>query len=117
MKFTFTFSFSDKEWDDELFIGFALFNAFWATLYLEHWKRKSCELAYHWGTLDSQREMLKDPRPLYTVGLHGYQTRLPPNVYCEIFVNVYIELHSKFPSFKVQIKYVPCLVISCETLE
>lgn len=59
--------FKYKEWDDELFIGFALFNAFWATLYLEHWKRKSCELAYHWGTLDSQREMLKDPRPLYTV--------------------------------------------------
>lgn len=57
---------ADQEWDDELFIGFALFNAFWATLYLEHWKRKSCELAYHWGTLDSQREMLKDPRPLYT---------------------------------------------------
>ncbi|XP_022332682.2 anoctamin-8-like isoform X3 [Crassostrea virginica] len=57
---------ADQEWDDELFIGFALFNAFWATLYLEHWKRKSCELAYQWGTLDSQREMLKDPRPLYT---------------------------------------------------
>ncbi|XP_061172971.1 anoctamin-8-like [Saccostrea echinata] len=57
---------ADQEWDDELFIGFALFNALWATLYLELWKRKSCELTYNWGTMDSQKEMLEDPRPLYT---------------------------------------------------
>ncbi|XP_062571901.1 anoctamin-8-like isoform X2 [Saccostrea cucullata] len=57
---------ADQEWDDELFIGFALFNALWATIYLEHWKRKSCELTYNWGTLDSHKEMLEDPRPLYT---------------------------------------------------
>ncbi|XP_048733294.2 anoctamin-8-like isoform X2 [Ostrea edulis] len=57
---------ADQEWDDELFIAFALFNAFWATLYLELWKRRSCKLAYQWATLDSQKEMLEDPRPLYT---------------------------------------------------
>ena len=53
--------------DDELFLAFALFNAFWATLYLEHWKRRSSELAYDWGTLDSKSELLVDPRPLFFV--------------------------------------------------
>lgn len=46
---------------------FALFNAIWATLYLEHWKRRSSKLAYEWGTLDKKDELLEDPRPLFTV--------------------------------------------------
>ncbi|KAK3097735.1 hypothetical protein FSP39_012604 [Pinctada imbricata] len=52
--------------DDQLFLGFALFNAFWATLYLEHWKRHSSELAYKWGTLDTKDELIKDPRPMFS---------------------------------------------------
>lgn len=46
---------------------FSLLNMLWATLYLESWKRYSAELAYHWGTLDSQSELLTEPRPQFTV--------------------------------------------------
>ncbi|XP_052821774.1 anoctamin-8 isoform X3 [Octopus bimaculoides] len=51
--------------DDWCFVGFALFNVLWATLYLEHWKRRSAELAYKWGTLDKNDEVVIDPRPFY----------------------------------------------------
>lgn len=53
--------------DDLCFVGFALFNVVWATLYLEDWKRRSAELAFKWGTLDKKDELLEDPRPLFTV--------------------------------------------------
>lgn len=56
----------DQTFDDWCFVGFALFNVLWATLYLEHWKRRSAELAYKWGTLDKHDEFIEDPRPFYT---------------------------------------------------
>ncbi|KAJ8304856.1 hypothetical protein KUTeg_018439 [Tegillarca granosa] len=56
----------DEVNDDVWAVVFALFNAFWATLYLEHWKRRSSELAYEWGTMDKKDELLEDPRPLFT---------------------------------------------------
>ncbi|XP_033750311.1 anoctamin-8-like [Pecten maximus] len=59
----------DETVDDQWFVAFALFNAFWATLYLEHWKRRSSELAYEWGTLDKKDELLDDPRPLFSGSL------------------------------------------------
>ncbi|XP_064475288.1 anoctamin-8-like isoform X2 [Ornithodoros turicata] len=51
---------------DVCFVLFALMNALWATLYLESWKRYCAELAYHWGTIDSQSQLLTEPRPLFT---------------------------------------------------
>ncbi|KAI0235896.1 Anoctamin-8 [Lamellibrachia satsuma] len=51
--------------DDACFVGFACVNVVWAMLYLEHWKRHSAELAFHWGTLDVKDELLIEPRPLY----------------------------------------------------
>ncbi|CAH1797955.1 unnamed protein product [Owenia fusiformis] len=59
------FSGLDQTTDDMIFVGFALFNALWATLYLEHWKRRSSVLAYKWGTLDKEDDLLKEPRPLF----------------------------------------------------
>ncbi|GAB1604800.1 anoctamin-8-like isoform X2, partial [Argonauta hians] len=55
----------EQTFDDWCFVGFALFNVLWATLYLEHWKRRSAELAYKWGTLDKNDEVNIDPRPFY----------------------------------------------------
>ncbi|XP_045215850.2 anoctamin-8-like isoform X2 [Mercenaria mercenaria] len=52
--------------EDLCFVTFALFNVFWASVYTEHWRRRSSELAYQWGTLDKKDELLQDPRPLYT---------------------------------------------------
>ncbi|XP_038077941.1 anoctamin-8-like isoform X1 [Patiria miniata] len=57
---------SNQESEDFNFVIFTMFNIIWATLYLESWKRKGAELAYHWGTLDSKHELIEDPRPLYT---------------------------------------------------
>ncbi|XP_064619768.1 anoctamin-8-like isoform X2 [Lineus longissimus] len=64
--FIWTFPSKDQEVEDIWFVVFALFNVFWATLYLEHWKRRSSELAYQWGTLDQGPELLVEPRPLFT---------------------------------------------------
>lgn len=52
--------------EDACFVLFALMNVLWATLYLESWKRYCAELAYHWGTMDTQSELLTEPRPLFT---------------------------------------------------
>ncbi|OQR76459.1 anoctamin-8-like, partial [Tropilaelaps mercedesae] len=55
----------DQRREDLCFILFALLNIIWATLFLESWKRRSSELAHHWGSLDSSSEMLNEPRPLF----------------------------------------------------
>ncbi|CAL1266921.1 unnamed protein product [Larinioides sclopetarius] len=55
----------DQASEDICFVVFALFNVLWATLYLESWKRNCAELAYRWGTLDIQNELLAEPRPLF----------------------------------------------------
>ena len=57
--------------EDIGFVLFSLFNVIWATLYLESWKRRSAELSYEWGTIDSKDEMLAEPRPLYQVTNSG----------------------------------------------
>ncbi|XP_033120637.1 anoctamin-8-like isoform X2 [Anneissia japonica] len=56
----------DEANHDEHIVIFSVFNIIWGTLYLESWKRRSAELAYQWGTLDSKHELITDPRPLYT---------------------------------------------------
>ena len=53
--------------DDVSFVAFACFNVLWATIYLENWKRRSSELAYLWGTLDKEDELITEPRPLFHV--------------------------------------------------
>ncbi|ESO88117.1 hypothetical protein LOTGIDRAFT_126614, partial [Lottia gigantea] len=55
----------NQGFDDFSFVLFAVVNVMWATLFLEHWKRTSAELAYKWGTLDKKDELLEDPRPLF----------------------------------------------------
>ena len=55
--------------DDVCFVVFAFFNVAWATLYLEHWKRRSAVQAYRWGTLDKRDELLVEPRALFHVSI------------------------------------------------
>ncbi|XP_005096900.1 anoctamin-8 [Aplysia californica] len=62
----FLFQGSSQFAEDLCFVGFALFNVVWATLYIKFWKRASTEYCYRWGTLEKKDEMLKDPRPLFT---------------------------------------------------
>ncbi|VDK47450.1 unnamed protein product [Anisakis simplex] len=51
---------------DVCFVGFALFNCFWSTTYLEMWKRKQAELSFKWGTYDAASDpLLDDPRPAF----------------------------------------------------
>ncbi|XP_077988796.1 anoctamin-8-like isoform X2 [Glandiceps talaboti] len=64
--FLWFFTEDDDVSQDRMFVIFALFNVVWATLYLEAWKRKSAELAYKWGTLDTKDELIDEPRPLFT---------------------------------------------------
>lgn len=44
---------------------FSFFNVIWATVYLESWKRRSAELSYMWGTMDTKSELLTEPRVQY----------------------------------------------------
>ena len=51
--------------EDIGFVMFSFFNVIWATVYLESWKRRSAELSYMWGTMDSKSELLAEPRVQY----------------------------------------------------
>lgn len=56
----------DQALEDVGFVMFAFLNVVWASMWLEAWKRRSAELAYHWGTLDSHVEVFSEPRPHFT---------------------------------------------------
>ncbi|CAH8850882.1 unnamed protein product [Trichobilharzia szidati] len=43
----------------------AILNLIWTPLYLEHWKRTSSFLAYHWSSWDTPIPLLEEPRPLF----------------------------------------------------
>ncbi|XP_067931907.1 anoctamin-8-like [Watersipora subatra] len=55
-----------QEQDDINYVMFALVNIVWSTIYMELWKRREAELAFKWGTLDKQDDLIAEPRPLYT---------------------------------------------------
>ncbi|CAH8558225.1 unnamed protein product [Heterobilharzia americana] len=40
-------------------------NLIWTSLYLEHWKRTSSFLAYHWSSWETPIPLLEEPRPLF----------------------------------------------------
>jgi len=44
-------------------IFFCVFNLVWATIFLESWKRRSAELAYQWGTINTER--FEEPRATF----------------------------------------------------
>lgn len=46
---------------------FAGFNLIWVTVFLEAWKRYSNELAYNWGTINTQT--VEEPRTAFKVPL------------------------------------------------
>ncbi|KAK6018005.1 hypothetical protein OSTOST_16462 [Ostertagia ostertagi] len=55
---------------DISFVCFAFFNCVWSTAYLESWKRKQAELAFRWGTYDSNCDSyLQDPRLNFGVSI------------------------------------------------
>ncbi|XP_063720745.1 anoctamin-8-like [Symsagittifera roscoffensis] len=56
---------ADQYLSDLFAVLFSILNVVWVTLFLEFWKRKSSALAYTWGTLDNQSEMLQYPRALF----------------------------------------------------
>ena len=72
--------------DDYCFVIFGFVNVVWATVYLEAWKRKSAEHAYSWGTLDSEDELLVEPRPLYHVRVHCENTAIVVFLHVQIIV-------------------------------
>ncbi|CAH8500610.1 unnamed protein product [Schistosoma turkestanicum] len=43
----------------------AIITLIWTSLYLEHWKRTSSFLAYHWSSWDKPISLLEEPRPLF----------------------------------------------------
>lgn len=55
---------------------FAIFMSFWATLYLELWKRRSAALSHRWGLTEWDRTA-EHPRP-------GYLTLLAKATFCQI---------------------------------
>ncbi|KAK4287830.1 hypothetical protein Pmani_039110, partial [Petrolisthes manimaculis] len=57
----------DQALEDKGFVLFAFLNVVWASTWLEGWKRQSAVLAYNWGTLDSNEELLSEPRPHFTM--------------------------------------------------
>jgi len=44
-------------------VVFCAFNLVWATIFLEFWKRKTAELAYRWGTINT--EQFEEPRAAF----------------------------------------------------
>jgi len=56
------FYFSDSYREFSIAV-FCVFNLFWATIFLESWKRKTAELAYQWGTIDT--EHFEEPRAAF----------------------------------------------------
>ncbi|KAG0713299.1 Anoctamin-8 [Chionoecetes opilio] len=70
----------DQALEDKGFVLFALLNVVWASMWLEGWKRHSAVLAYNWGTLDTQFELLSESRPHFTGELRvsGVTGRLEP---------------------------------------
>ncbi|EYB97992.1 hypothetical protein Y032_0135g1936 [Ancylostoma ceylanicum] len=58
--------FGNSLFSDICFVLFAFFNCVWSTAYLESWKRKQAELAFKWGTYDTNCDSyLQDPRPQF----------------------------------------------------
>ncbi|XP_075241545.1 anoctamin-8-like isoform X3 [Convolutriloba macropyga] len=56
---------SNQYLSDVFAVLFSILNVVWVTLFLEFWKRRSSALAYTWGTLDTQSELLQYPRALF----------------------------------------------------
>ncbi|XP_060085778.1 anoctamin-1-like isoform X2 [Ylistrum balloti] len=54
-------------------VFFAIFMAFWGTLFLEFWKRKEATLQYRWDLTDFHREE-QPPRPEYLAKLSNCDT-------------------------------------------
>eukprot|EP00118_Oscarella_pearsei_P009844 m.57725 g.57725 ORF g.57725 m.57725 type:complete len:680 (+) comp34757_c0_seq15:519-2558(+) len=59
-----TYSKLTRIFDNEMTIFFAIAMSFWATFFLEFWKRETAQLAYRWDVLGSEEEAER-PRPQY----------------------------------------------------
>jgi len=66
------------EYHELSIILFCVFNLVWATIFLESWKRKTAELAYRWGTIDT--EQFEEPRAAFygELGKDAVTGRLQP---------------------------------------
>ncbi|XP_065842345.1 anoctamin-7-like [Oscarella lobularis] len=56
--------------DNEFTLAFAVIMSFWATFFLEFWKRKTIQLAYRWDVLGEEEEAER-PRPQYCIKATG----------------------------------------------
>jgi len=67
-----------EEYHELSIILFCVFNLVWATIFLESWKRKTAELAYRWGTIDT--EQFEEPRAAFygELGKDAVTGRLQP---------------------------------------
>jgi len=59
----FTNLYVSNENRDVSIVLFCVFNLVWATIFLESWKRKTAELAYRWGTINT--EQFEEPRAAF----------------------------------------------------
>ncbi|CAL8069690.1 unnamed protein product [Calicophoron daubneyi] len=47
------------------YLFMSVFTLLWSSVYLEHWKRTSSVLTYHWGTWDAPPPLLEEPRSAF----------------------------------------------------
>ncbi len=60
------FNMGKDEFNDAiLYFVLCCLNLLWAVGFGDLWKQRSAEFCYKWGTLDSEEDLLKDPRPLF----------------------------------------------------
>lgn len=55
----------DSSYTDITFLLFSMFNVIWTIFYLKSWDRRSTELTYTWKTLNAEKELLCEARPLF----------------------------------------------------
>ena len=78
----------------------------WATLYLESWKRRSAELSYQWGTIDTKGEMLSEPRVQYQVYISVLNDKICKIEVCLPISRLLSGLYGMWSSFKTTLHLV-----------
>ncbi|XP_062505132.1 anoctamin-7-like isoform X2 [Corticium candelabrum] len=63
--------------DNELTIPFAILMSFWATFFLEYWKRTTAKLAHRWDVMGIEEEAER-PRPQYCIAASDYPQQPNP---------------------------------------
>ncbi|CAG5119252.1 unnamed protein product [Candidula unifasciata] len=107
-----------SQWCEDLcYVGFAVFNTVWATLYLKFWKRSSTEFCYRWGTLEQKDDMLKDPRPLFNGDLVKSPITGQLELYYPAWKRLLFRYFITFPVIAVCLAFVFIVMLLCFELQ